>query len=183
MIDIETLSTKPDGAILSIGACAFDMTQVQDFDDITDKFYRTISIESNMKYGRHIEAGTLEWWFKQDKAALSALFEPPPGNLKHALRDLCAWMSNLSPQANRVWANDPDFDIVMLKAACDAVGQIWPMRYHMNRSLRTIKDLAWPDDDAPNLRGDSVHHRADDDCVVQALYVQQGYRKILMQDF
>jgi hypothetical protein len=180
MVDIETMSTASNAAILSIGACAFDPAQLDDFDSITDRFYTTISIESNEAAGRDISGGTIAWWLQQSKAAQEALFEPPIRTLHAALTEYRIWADELRPKFNFVWANDPDFDCVILKNAADATKVKWPFPYYLNRSVRTIKHLAWPNDDAPNLRVGTVHHRAVDDAVVQALYVQLGWNQLVI---
>jgi hypothetical protein len=72
MLDLETLSTEPNAAIVSIGACAFDMLDKEE--DIEHTFLRRVSIESNFEHGRHISADTLMWWFKQSPEAQQATF-------------------------------------------------------------------------------------------------------------
>lgn len=179
MVDIETMGTTPDCAIVSIGACAFDHEVINTFDQITDRFYTTVSLASNEEAGRRIQAGTVEWWLKQKPEAQRALFEEPVRNLRAALIEFRMWAQSLKPAATFVWANDPDFDVVILKSAYQSVGQIWPFQYYNNRSVRTIKHLGWPNDDAPNFRAGTVHHKADDDAVVQAIMVQHAYHKII----
>lgn len=54
MVDIETMATTSDAAILSIGACAFD---IRSHDEPSDTFDITISLESNEAEGRRFSAG------------------------------------------------------------------------------------------------------------------------------
>jgi exodeoxyribonuclease VIII len=180
MIDIETMGVSPDSAILTVGACAFDLAGDDTFDSITDRFSTTISIESNEQAGRRIDGSTVAWWLKQSSEAQKALFEPPIRNLKTALVELRIWLDGLRPKLQYLWANDPDFDVVILKNAFDQLGERWPISYALNRSVRTIKHLAWPNGGAPNFRAEGVHHRAVDDAVAQALMVQAGYRKLVL---
>jgi exodeoxyribonuclease VIII len=180
MVDIETMGTTPDCAIVSIGACAFDHEVVNSFDEISDRFYTTVSIQSNEEAGRRIQASTVEWWLKQKPEAQKALFEEPVRSLRAALIEFRMWAQSMKPAATFIWANDPDFDVVILKSAFENVGQMWPFQYYNNRSVRTIKHLAWPNDDAPDFRSGTVHHKADDDAVVQAVMVQHAYNKIVL---
>ena len=182
MVDIETMGVTPDSAILSIGACAFDEAGTDTFETITDKFYCTISLESNEAAGRRFMASTMEWWLKQSTAAQQALFAPPIKNLKQAIVSFRMWVQELKPSVQFIWANDPDFDLVMLKHAASGIGEQWPWSFAIHRSCRTIKHLAWPEDDCPDFRAGTVHHRADDDAVAQALMVQAGYRRLVLEN-
>ena len=51
MLDLETLGTVASAVIMSIGACRFDLATGA-VDD--SGFYASISIESNLDYGRRI---------------------------------------------------------------------------------------------------------------------------------
>jgi len=175
MIDIETMSTKTNAAILSIGACAFNI------DDPNEEINRTFevqaSIESNQAEGRDISASTVAWWLKQSPEAQAALFREPMTNLRQAVVRFRQWVQALTPKAHFVWAKDPDFDVVILKHAFDQFREIWPFAYYMSKSVRTITWLAYPDGDEPNLRV-GVHHSASDDAVTQALMVRHCYHKL-----
>ena len=61
MIDLETLATTPEAAVLTIGACKFDPRG----NTIADTFYERIDVDSQ---DRDINPSTIEWWSKQDKA-------------------------------------------------------------------------------------------------------------------
>lgn len=174
MIDLETMATTPDAAIVAIGACAFDPHEAG---KIFSEFSMNISLESNEQAGRRIQGSTVGWWMQQSDAARSALFDRPT-NLRNALKSFRMWCQGTDhPTVQTVWANDPDFDCVILKSAFDACGELWPYGFWMNRSVRTIQELAFPnkgDLDAlkTQLRAGGVHHRAVDDAIMQARLVQ-----------
>lgn len=180
MTDLETMSTEPNSAIVSIGACIFDPAGKDMADSITERFYCSVSLQSSVDLGLHISPDTVSWWFKQSHDAQQALFMEPHRPLRMALTEFRMWAQAAKPAISTLWANDPDFDYVILKQAFKAAGQMWPFEFYMHRSCRTIKDLAWPLNDAPNFRGTTVHHKADDDAVTQALMVQAGYRKLVL---
>ena len=54
MIDLETLATSPNAAILTIGACKFDPKA----QDIHSQYYERIVLESQESYGRIINEKT-----------------------------------------------------------------------------------------------------------------------------
>lgn len=71
----------------------------------------------------------------------------------------------------RVWAKDPDFDVVILRNAFAQIGEMFPFKFWETRSVRTITELAYPDGDPPPI-GVGVAHNAKDDAIRQALMVQ-----------
>ena len=61
-IDLETLSTKPDAVLLTIGAIKFDPFTN---DPPYNEFYYRANVDEQTAMGRHIEEGTLDWWSRQ----------------------------------------------------------------------------------------------------------------------
>ena len=57
MIDLETLATTPDAAVLTIGACKFDPRGK----DIHSTFYERIILETQEGYKRIINPVTLKY--------------------------------------------------------------------------------------------------------------------------
>ena len=72
MIDLETLSTDTDAAILSIGAVKFDPFEDELTNPQMDKFYARISLENDLNLS--ISDSTLEWWAKQSQEAQDEAF-------------------------------------------------------------------------------------------------------------
>ena len=56
MIDLETMSTSANAAIVAIGACTFD----RDF-GVDDKFYVSVDLETCIKKGFGIDGSTIMW--------------------------------------------------------------------------------------------------------------------------
>ena len=76
MIDIETLSSASNAAIVSIGACMFDMTKGADYADPEDSFLVGIDPEyyPTICPGEFdISARTCKWWSQQSDAARASL--------------------------------------------------------------------------------------------------------------
>ena len=63
MLDLETLSTRPNAVILTIGAVKFDPFggEVN-----TEKgLYYRINVDEQIAIDRHVMESTVEWWGKQ----------------------------------------------------------------------------------------------------------------------
>lgn len=134
MLDLETLGTTASAVILSIGAVRFDLTS----EKIDDKgFYASVSIESNLDYGRRIQEDTLLWWLKQEVAA-QAVFHEAKVALPQALEELSDWIGDGD---SFVWSNGADFDIPMLAHAFSQVQMEVPWKFFNSRCFRTYKNL------------------------------------------
>lgn len=178
MPDIETLSTATNATILTLGACAFNI----DTGEIVGKFHVQFSLEDQIKYGRHICKNTVEWWKKQSQEAQEEAFNQNDAlPIPVAVQKLDDWvvsMRKLDPtmKAN-MWANDPDFDLVILTSMFRDVGKEPPWQYWESRSVRTMKmigeklKLALP-------KREGTHHNALDDAIYQATLVSTVWNAI-----
>lgn len=133
MMDLETLSTAVDCAIVSIGAVRFNADTIAD-----DKFYRIISIESNLAQGRVVSADTLRWWLEQDAQAKAVFNDPNQMHISAALSDFQKWIGADAETVN-VWSNGADFDIAIMANAYAKSGTPTPWKFYNTRCFRTIK--------------------------------------------
>lgn len=179
MVDLETMSTRAEAAIVSIGACMFDMHAGPE-QEIAEhnRFLRRISLESNQAAGRHLDANTVIWWLQQSDEARRGLTDGAITNLKIALIELRMWFQHDTDcRPATCWANSPEFDISILRSANEAVGETWPVFFSLNRDVRTCGELAYPDARERKAvmkacrDATGEHHRADADAVAQALFV------------
>lgn len=163
MIDIETMSRRPDAALVAIGAAKF---RPEGF-DMVDVFYQNVDLADCQNLGLHIEAETVMWWMAQKDEARAALTKKPPIALYGALTLLYEW---LDKDVEAVWANGADFDNVILANAYRACGLPCPWRYSASRCFRTVRAEFGLTVEAPQDEG--VAHNALDDAVWQAKYLQ-----------
>jgi hypothetical protein len=63
MLDLETLSTRPESVILTIGAVKFDPWG-EDVDTDNVLYYR-VNVDEQLAMDRHVLESTIEWWGKQ----------------------------------------------------------------------------------------------------------------------
>lgn len=178
MVDIETLSTEPNAVILSIGAVKFNPHVLNTEEELNaEKFYINIDRDDSAKYNLHVCEQTIAWWAGQSTSAQAALLKDQKP-LREAIETFTAWIGEV-PRVAKCWAKDPDFDVVILRKSYAAIKNgTFPVPYFLSRSVRTITDLAYPNEhDAPNIRV-GTHHNAVDDCISQALMVQHCYHRI-----
>jgi len=173
MIDIETLDTANTAAILSIAAVAFDPRGASVRDE--DCFRITINRHSNEFYGRTVSASTLAWWAQQSDEAKAATFDGPSVDLMVAMLDFTQWVNRLRPTCTRVWAKDPDFDVAILRNACEMLNLMWPFKFWEGRSCRTAMELAYSEGDFPPIIMDGPAHDALADAKKQVIEIQHAY--------
>ena len=132
MIDLETMSTRPNGAICSIGAVKFTVEQ-----GIIDEFYCTVDLRSCKEVGLHISKDTITWWSQQNKKALTELTKDNI-MLSDALNRFADWYG---PKSLLTWGNGAGFDNVLMDNAYYAIGMVRPWKYWDDRCYRTVNKL------------------------------------------
>lgn len=156
MVDIEALGTRPAGSvILSIGACRFDET------GIGERFYRPIDVFDSLMHGLTVDADTIDFWRRQPAESKGAL-KPglPLENVLVAFTDFLA--NELMLPQQYLWAKGPDFDLVLLTAAYQALGRKQPWSYRNARDVRTILALAPLSRLAGEMPTSGAHHALHD---------------------
>jgi len=166
MIDLETLATTPDAAILTIGACKFDPTAT----DIHSTYYERIVLETQEDYGRVINEDTLTWWSQQDKQIQEDAFGE--GDDRIDLRDAMKKLYTFGLGTTNVWSHGAIFDVVIIEDICRSLQQAVTWKFWEVRDTRTLFDLA---DVSVRIEG---KHNALTDAVAQAKAVQQSYAKL-----
>lgn len=132
MVDLETLSLRPNACIVSIGATRFTIA-----DGITDQFSINIDPFDSKQYGAHIDKDTVAWWKTQDPA-ISDMWKVDPQPLKEALSAFCRWFGGRSIP---IYGNSPSFDCVCLKENMYATGVPCPWNFRDETDYRTICKL------------------------------------------
>ena len=166
MIDLETLATTPNAAILTIGACKFDPKAKE----IHSTFYERIKLESQEGYGRVINEDTLGWWSQQDPQIQEDAFGE--GNDRIDLRDAMKKLYTFGLGTTNVWSHGAIFDVVIIEDICRSFQQAVTWKFWEVRDTRTLFDLA---DVSVRIEG---KHNALTDAVAQAKAVQQSYQKL-----
>lgn len=169
MVDLETLGTVADAAILSIGAVRFDLDSAA-IDD--QGFYASVSIDSNLQAKRRIQEDTLLWWLKQPIEAQS-VFHESKQTLEVALGEFADWLGD---DNCLMWSNGADFDLPMLAHAFTHFGMEVPWKFWNSNCFRTYKKLPGAKQIRAAVTG--VKHNALSDAYQQAQTLQMIQHKI-----
>jgi exodeoxyribonuclease VIII len=160
MLDLETMGTSPNAAIIAIGAVQFDPIART----LGDTFYRVINLESAVRAGGEMEASTVMWWLQQSDDARKAICS---GGLPHnqALIEFASWLVNFSDNV-KMWGNGAGFDNVILAQAYRRADLPSPWKHWNDRCYRTLKSQH------PNIKlaRTGTHHNALDDAESQAIH-------------
>ncbi|MBI5112894.1 MAG: 3'-5' exoribonuclease [Rhodovulum sp.] len=138
MIDIETLSTAPDAAILSVGACFFAPFALDAASILGSAYYAAVDLRSALADGS-IDADTLRWWLRQSEEQRAEAFGGTMP-LRRAIEGLVEFVRRREP--TWVWAHGPQFDLVILESAMRRLAIEVPWSYRAVRDLRTLEALA-----------------------------------------
>lgn len=177
MIDLETMGTGPDAAILQIGAVAFQGPLIaQEFASLENTpsaplFHLHVNLQSCLDAGLRMDASTVLWWLTQDADARNAAAFSGRGAapIEEALLRLADFVRQHSdPKHTQVWSNGSDFDLVILSTAYRLLHIDRPWPYWASRCFRTEKnrrrDIAGR---APTLK-----HHALADAIAQAEHLR-----------
>lgn len=146
VFDLETLSSRADAAIVSIGAVLVlpDKTV-----SLAEVFHPSTSFKSSeLSYPAfystihdpigHIDPNTVMWWLTQSQEARDALQEPSL-NEQSVLSFFEAWIKRVGGSDFRIWSH-ATFDPPVMESAFSRYGLYWP--HNKMRDLRTEYELA-----------------------------------------
>lgn len=160
MVDIETMGTGVNAAIVAIGAVRFGDGLIY------DRFEAVVSLQSCLDIGMVVDGATVMWWMMQDNIARLHLVSDEEMSIGGALIRFTAWLAG---NPIEVWANGSDFDLAILANAFDRCSLKRPWPYWMNRDYRTVKKL-YPEIQAQPV---GTKHRAVNDAERQALHLME----------
>jgi hypothetical protein len=190
MVDLETMGTGTDAAIVSIGAVEFDPENGGQIDKIGGAdyhpilgadFYTTVNLQSSLDAGLTVDGKTVYWWLEQSEEARKALLKSNipggPISLSAALQGLGIFWEKSGAEC--LWAHGPSFDTAILNTAYKKLALPQPWSYNAARDTRTVYQLSgwWPKKDEMLWTGGTVHN-ALDDAKNQAMFVHKAYRLI-----
>ena len=173
MLDLETLGSCNNAAIVAIGACRFD-PYGEGVDPNTA--YTCIDPASAMKFGV-AQGDTIKWWLRQSEAARTSTFTDTALPLEDALDYFSEWIRQWGTNVC-VWGNGATFDNVVIRSAYAAVGFVpgVPWSFRNDKCYRTVINL--PGAKAVPFVRSGEAHNALDDAITQALHLQKVYKAL-----
>jgi len=172
MIDLETLGTGPDAAVVSIGACRFNINT----GEIQSRFHEKVQFSPTM--GK-IDPATVLWWFQQSEEARAALISGQRLPLIDVLKNFRHWVNNGDCEFGNVaglWSNGPTFDETILRHAFGRFDLHFGVSFRLSRCCRTFFMLAQEFGIKPTPA--LIKHDALDDAIAQAKTVCAVYERI-----
>jgi hypothetical protein len=164
MLDLETLSTRPDAVILTMGAIKFDPHS----EDLGAGIHHRVDVDEQIALGRHVDDTTVDWWGRQ---AADVREEALSQGNRISLEKFTVELNRFIVGADCIWAQGPVFDIVILENLYRQLGKPVPWNYWQIRDSRTIFGVFG---DFRNKNKVDAHN-ALADCAEQARALQHIY--------
>ena len=163
MLDLETLGTRPDTVILTLGAVKFDPFDAEG--DFGPGIYMRLDIEEQLRLGRTVDDSTIEWWAQQDSIVRDEAFY---GGERDDLDTLHRELNRFLVGVGDIWCQGPVFDIAILEDLYRSRNWGLPWSFWQIRDSRTLFSVHGD----PRIKGRDQAHNALVDCIYQAQGVQ-----------
>lgn len=129
VIDLETLSTAPNAAVLSLGVYC------ESFEDTTELF---LNVDEQIRAGAAVDWSTISWWLQQPEDARLAqarAFRPVP--MEGVLTYLATLLN--TPDDYVIMSNPASFDLAILRWHWMRLGLNAPWGHGKERCYRTYR--------------------------------------------
>ena len=167
MLDLETLSTRPEATILTFGACKFNPYNQ---DTIDKGIYFRVNVDEQIALGSHVDENTIEWWGRQaDDVREEALGDGDRISLEQFTQELNRFIVG----CDNIWAQGPVFDVVILENLYRRMGLPCPWQFWQIRDSRTLLSSLGD----PREKNKAGLHNALEDAVSQAQAVQFVFKQ------
>lgn len=157
MLDIETLSTKPNAVIMQIAAVKFEFGS-----DKIEKFEVNCNIKSSIDLGLHVDPKTVDWWKSKPPEQLVTISKNSQP-IFDCIQQFSEFVGN--PNDMVLWSNGNNFDFPIIESTCDMLGIRVPWNYWNLRDARTVYAVFGLDFKTYPRVG--TYHNAIDDCLTQ----------------
>ena len=169
MIDLETLDTRPQCTVLSLGAVKFDP-----FNDSEphSELYLKISVDDQDRLGRTTSDDTIAWWSKQDPKIMEETFDQTDAlTVENALNYLTKWIWGV----DKIWGHGYGFDLTIIEDMYRSLGKPIPYNFWQVMDSRTLFSVLKED---PRKKMQTDLHNALADAYFQAKSVQVAYKEL-----
>ena len=167
MLDLETLGTRPEAVVVTLGAVKFNP---YDQEDPGPGIYMRLDADEQIALGREVREDTMLWWMKQaEDVREEALGDGPRTDLATMYHDLNKFLVGVE----NIWCQGPAFDIVILENLYRQLVKPVPWQFWQIRDSRTLLSSLGD----PREKNKAGLHNALEDCVSQAEAVQFVFNK------
>lgn len=173
VMDIETLSTRKNALVVSVGLVAFD----DDYPEFHEVFGQRLDMEEQQRKGRSIDMDTVSWWMKQSEAARRWNFEGHRVSVTNALADISAFIFKTKGGQTSIdiWANPPTFDCIIMESLFNDFGFSRPWDFRIENDLRSVTKFAGVPKGWLSPR-QVVEHIPTDDCLWEMDMLREARR-------
>lgn len=177
MLDIESISLRTQGTIISFGALLFNPRSLKTIDMREQLLVVVDPHADNDKWNRAIDWATIKWHFNLPGGTNDYLSHYANVSLPFALTQLSDYIHAHKPEV--IWANGVMFDFGLLEDAYYQTGLTIPWKYNQIRDARTIyktldvKKQDW--ENAEIAAGEGHIHNPVHDCEIQIMLLKHCY--------
>lgn len=168
-IDLETIDTRPQSTVLSLGAVKFDPhSLIEPYSEL----YFKISIDEQDRLGRTASDATIEWWSKQDPAIMEEAFDQTGAV---SVEEALAQISKFAVGVDTFWGQGYGFDYTILEDMFRSAGRPIPWNFWQIRDSRTLFGICNED---PRKKIQNDLHNALADAFYQSKAIQIAYNEL-----
>jgi len=173
MVDIETLGTNSNSAVVSISAVAFDLESGK----LGKQFEVGINILEQILYGGIIDNDTVQWWSTQSEEAKGSLVNLDTVSVKGALDAFNRWIADtisVDFKDAKLWGNGVGFDNVIIRNLYSRHDKHFVLPYWCDNDVRTLVTLG--NINTRDFKFSGTKHNGIDDCKHQINYCAVAYK-------
>lgn len=171
-IDLETIDTRPQATVLSLGAVKFDPHSAI---EPHSELYFKISIDDQDRLGRTVSDSTIEWWSKQDPKIMEEAFDQSNPNEVMTVEQALASISKFVVGVDTLWGQGYGFDYTILEDMYRSIGKPIPWNFWQIRDSRTLFGVCNED---PRKKIQNDLHNALADAFYQSKAIQIAYKEL-----
>ena len=168
-IDLETIDTRPQATVLSLGAVKFNpFDQSEPYDEL----YFKVSIDQQDSLGRTVSNETIQWWAKQDTKIMEEAFDQTDAiSIEQALIKINKFVVGV----DILWGQGYGFDYTILEDIYRSAGVPIPWNFWQIRDSRTLFSVCQSD---PRKKIQNNLHNALADAYYQSKAIQIAYQEL-----
>lgn len=171
MLDIETMGSNSNSAIVSIGAVEFNIQN----GNTGREFYINVSLQSCLDMGLKINASTVMWWMAQSDEARKKFTEGGAVHIAEALQKFGEFVNDCGSDS-QIWGNSARFDLGIMSDAYSKNNVKIPWDFRQERCVRTLVSFLPEIKNMTKFLGTA--HNPIDDCHFQIRYCSEIWNTI-----